>query len=36
MALVLQPIVKPKRKKAYTIEGLLNGMTKENMPQEVD
>jgi antitoxin MazE len=35
-ALVLRPIVKPKRKKTYTLEELLKGMTRENVPQEVD
>jgi antitoxin MazE len=35
-ALVLRPVVKPKRKKTYTLEELLKGMTRENVPQEVD
>ena len=35
-ALVLRPIVKPARKPSYTLEELLSGMTKDNVPQEVD
>jgi antitoxin MazE len=35
-ALVLRPIVKPQCKKTYTLEELLKGMTRENVPQEVD
>ena len=35
-ALVLRPIKRPKRKPTYTLEELLRGMTKENVPQEVD
>jgi len=35
-ALVLRPVVKPKRKKIYTLEELLKGMTRENVPEEVD
>src|SRR4051794_38054787 len=35
-ALVLRPIKRPKRKPTYTLEELLRGMTKENLPQEVD
>ena len=35
-ALVLRPLLKPTRKPRYTIEELLGGMTKENVPQEVD
>ena len=35
-ALVLRPIKRPKRKRTYTLEELLRGMTKENVPQEVD
>lgn len=35
-ALVLRPIRRPKRKPTYTLEELLRGMTKENVPQEVD
>ena len=34
--LVLRPILKPTRKPRYTMEELLNGMSKENVPQEVD
>jgi antitoxin MazE len=34
-ALVLRPIRRPKRKPTYTLEQLLSGMTKENVPQEV-
>jgi antitoxin MazE len=35
-ALVLRPIKTRKRKPTYTLEDLLRGMTKENVPQEVD
>jgi antitoxin MazE len=35
-ALVLRPIVKPARKPSYTLDELLNGMTRDNVPQEVD
>ena len=35
-ALVLRPIERPKRKPIYTLEELLKGMTKENVPQEVE
>jgi antitoxin MazE len=35
-ALVLRPIERPKRKPTYTLGELLTGMTKENVPQEVD
>ena len=35
-ALVLRPIKRPKRKPTYTMAELLRGMTKENVPQEVD
>ena len=34
--LVLRPIVKSGRKPRYTITELLNGMTKDNVPQEAD
>ena len=34
-ALVLRPIRKPKRKPTYTLQELLRGMTKQNVPQEV-
>ena len=34
-ALVLRPLLKPTRKPRYTLDELLNGMTKENVPQEV-
>ena len=34
--LVLRPIVKPGRKPRYTLDELLRGMTKDNVPQEVD
>jgi antitoxin MazE len=34
--LVLRPIVKPARKPRYTLDELLSGMTKDNVPQEVD
>jgi antitoxin MazE len=35
-ALVLRPIVKPARKPSYTLDELLSGMTRDNVPQEVD
>ena len=35
-ALVLRPIMRPKRKPTYTLDELLRGMTRENVPQEVD
>jgi antitoxin MazE len=35
-ALVLRPIVKPGRKPNYTLDELLSGMTRDNVPQEVD
>jgi len=35
-ALVLRPIVKPSRKPSYTLDELLRGMTRDNVPQEVD
>jgi len=35
-ALVLRPIVKPARKPRYTLDELLSGMTKDNVPQEVN
>jgi antitoxin MazE len=35
-ALVLRPVVKPTRKSRYTLEELLSGMTRKNVPQEVD
>jgi antitoxin MazE len=35
-ALVLRPIVRRERTRVYTIDELLRGMTKENVPQEVD
>jgi antitoxin MazE len=34
--LVLRPIVKPGRKPRYTLDELLRGMTKDNVPQELD
>jgi antitoxin MazE len=34
--LVLRPIVKPARKSRYTLDELLSGMTRNNVPQEVD
>ena len=34
--LVLRPIVKPARKSRYTLDELLSGMTRDNVPQEVD
>jgi antitoxin MazE len=34
--LVLRPIVKPRRNPRYTLDELLSGMTRDNVPQEVD
>jgi antitoxin MazE len=34
--LVLRPIVKPGRKPRYTLDELLSGMTKDDVPQEVN
>ena len=34
--LVLRPIVKPGRKPRYTLDELLRGITKDNVPQEID
>ena len=36
LCLVLRPIVKPARKSRYTLDELLSGMTRDNVPQEVD
>jgi antitoxin MazE len=33
--LVLRPIVKPARKPRYTLDELLSGMTRDNVPEEV-
>jgi antitoxin MazE len=35
-AMVLRPILKPRRKPRYTLDQLLSGMTKDDVPQEVD
>jgi antitoxin MazE len=35
-ALALRPIVKPARKPSYTLDELLSGMTRDNVPQEID
>ncbi len=35
-ALVLRPIVRPRRKPRYTLDELLSGMTRDDVPQEVD
>ena len=35
-ALVLRPIKRTRRKRTYTLEELLKGMTRENVPEEVD
>jgi antitoxin MazE len=35
-ALVLRPIIKAARKPSYTLDQLLSGMTRENVPQEID
>lgn len=35
-ALVLRPIVKPARKARYTLDELLSGMTRDNVPKEID
>jgi antitoxin MazE len=34
-ALVLQPVAKPRRKPRYSLDELLAGMTRDNVPQEV-
>ena len=34
-ALVLQPLAKPKRKPRYSLDELLAGMTRDNVPREV-
>lgn len=33
-ALVLQPLAKPKRKPRYSLDELLAGMTRDNVPRE--
>jgi antitoxin MazE len=35
-ALVLRPLGKAKRKRCYTLDELLVGMTRDNVPQEID
>jgi antitoxin MazE len=35
-ALVLRPLAKPKRKPHYTLDELLAGMTRQNVPPEID
>jgi antitoxin MazE len=35
-ALVLQPLAKPRRKPRYALDELLAGMTRDNVPQEID
>jgi antitoxin MazE len=34
--LVLRPVTRPKRKPRYTLDELLAGMTRKNVPQEMD
>ena len=34
--LVLRPILKPARKPRYTLDELLSGMTKDDVPKEID
>jgi antitoxin MazE len=34
--LVLQPLAKSKRKPRYSLDELLSGMTRDNVPEEVD
>jgi antitoxin MazE len=34
--LVLRPIVKPAHKSRYTLDELLDGLTRDDVPQEVD
>jgi antitoxin MazE len=34
-ALVLQPLTKPKPKRRYSLDELLAGMTRDNVPEEV-
>jgi antitoxin MazE len=35
-ALVLRPLAKPKRKPRYTLDELLAGMTRDNVPAEIE
>jgi len=35
-AFLLRPILKPRRKPRYTLDELLSGMTRDDVPQEVD
>ncbi len=35
-ALVLQPLAKPKRKPRYSLDELLSGMTRDDVPEEAD
>jgi antitoxin MazE len=35
-ALMLQPLAKPKRKPRYSLDELLRGMTRDNVPEEFD
>ena len=35
-SLILRPVVKPMRKQSYTMKKLLAGMTRDNVPQEID
>ncbi|HEY4858007.1 MAG TPA: AbrB/MazE/SpoVT family DNA-binding domain-containing protein [Xanthobacteraceae bacterium] len=35
-ALVLQPLAKPRRKPRYSLDELLSGMTRDNVPEAVD
>jgi antitoxin MazE len=35
-ALVLRPIVRPARKPNYTLDQLLSGMTRDDVPPEID
>jgi Growth regulator len=34
--LVVRPIIRPSRKRRYTLDELLNGMTRENVPDDID
>jgi antitoxin MazE len=35
-ALIVRPLSKPTRKPRYTLDELLTGMTRDNVPQDVD
>jgi antitoxin MazE len=35
-AMVLRPILKPRREPRYTLDQLLSGMTRDNVPEGID